>query len=334
MPLPNTQGPRSRTQITTTPRVAACSISTRSTAASITTSHSISECSSAYSKRNQDNVPAVLWPKEIALAEDRINERNRMYNGVAGLHRTRRMPQQSIRGRIAYARSLYFYENQGLDFKASSLGLPVRSGYGRRIDHVPAFTRGYASLGNADNRYNAFMTYTAGGSVTASMGAYLEAGYEGRMIRVTTANPAQRQASSRSAPVSRKARTLHRQGLNRGNSIASLLLGTGAGVIQSFKDASAQSFYSAAVFAGRLARDQQTDPEPWRPLRSRYTPHRTVRSDELLRSERRNRPSPARCPDFPICTADWCSSASTANLVRSTFGTRIISRPASASPIS
>ena len=72
------------------------------------------------SKRNQDDLPAVLWPAEIALAEDRINQRNRMYNGVLDYTAT---PNAItiLSGRVAFARSLYFYENQGLDFQASSL---------------------------------------------------------------------------------------------------------------------------------------------------------------------------------------------------------------------
>ena len=72
------------------------------------------------SKRNQDDLPAVLWPADIGLAEDRINQRNRMYNGVLDYTAT---PNAItiLSGRIAFARSLYFYENQGLDFPASSL---------------------------------------------------------------------------------------------------------------------------------------------------------------------------------------------------------------------
>jgi hypothetical protein len=199
------------------------------------------------SKRNQDDEPAVLWPAEIGLAEDRINQRNRMYNGVLDYTAT---PNATtiVNGRIAFARSLYFYENQGLGFNASSLGFPTAIDTAGGLPMFPRVTiANYASLGNADNRYNAFMTYTAAGSLTKIAGAHTwKAGYEGRMIRVNN-------RESRSTSGNYGFTQAFTQGPNptqaaadRGNALASMLLGTGSGtLIQSFKDAAAQSFYTA-----------------------------------------------------------------------------------------
>ena len=88
-----------------------------------------------YSYRNQDSLPAVLWPKELKAAETTNNERNRMHNGVIDYTLTPNgTTVVSLRG--GYARSLYFYENLGLGFLASSLGFPAIAGYGRRPAHV------------------------------------------------------------------------------------------------------------------------------------------------------------------------------------------------------
>src|SRR3954452_16880930 len=113
------------------------------------------------------------------MAEDRINERNRMYNRVLD-YTTTPNATTSITGRSAFARSLYFYENQGLDFKASSLGLPAALDTAGGLTMFPHFgIGGYASLGNTDNRYNAFMTYTAIASLTKIRGSHTwKFGYE------------------------------------------------------------------------------------------------------------------------------------------------------------
>jgi hypothetical protein len=201
-----------------------------------------------YSYRNQDSLPAVLWPKELTAAETNNNERNRMHNGVIDYTLT---PDAStvvsIRG--GYARSLYFYENLGLGFRASSLGFPSILD---TAGGLPMFPRvqasNYTTLGNQDNRYNAFMTYTLAGSVSRVRGAHtLKAGYDGRLIRVNN-----RESRATSGDFSFNAGFTqgpnpNTAAANRGNSIASLLLGTGSSgsLIQSFKDASTQSVYTA-----------------------------------------------------------------------------------------
>lgn len=202
------------------------------------------------SKRNQDDVPAVLWPADIGLAEDRVNQRNRMYNGVLDYTAT---PNANtiVSGRVAFARSLYFYENQGLDFPASSLGLPAALNTAGGLTMFPRFTlTNYATLGNTDNRYNVFMTYTAAASVTRIQGAHtLKAGYEGRMIRVNNRESRSTSGDFGFTQGFTQGPNPTQAAADRGNAIASLLLGTGSGtLIQSFKDAAAQSFYTALYF--------------------------------------------------------------------------------------
>lgn len=204
-----------------------------------------------YSYRNQDSIPAVLWPKDLTPAETANNERNRMHNGVVDYTMTPD-PTMVISIRGAVARSLYFYENLGLGFQASSLGLPKELDTAGGLSMFPRFTASnYTTLGNQDNRYNSFMTYTLAGSLTKLKGAHtLKAGYDGRLIRVNnresraTSGDFGFSASMTQGPNPTTAAS------NRGNSIASLLLGTGSSgsLIQSFKDAAAQSIYTALYF--------------------------------------------------------------------------------------
>lgn len=199
------------------------------------------------SKRNQDDEPPVLWPSEIGMAEDRINQRNRMYNGVLD-HTATLSPTTILSARIAFARSLYFYENQGLGFLASSLGLPTSVDTAGALPMFPRFTMtNYASLGNSDNRYNAFMTYTAAASLTKIKGAHTwKFGYEGRMIRVNNRESRNTSGAYGFNQSFTQGPNPNTSGADRGNAIASLLLGTGSGsLIQNFKDAAANSFYTA-----------------------------------------------------------------------------------------
>jgi len=204
-----------------------------------------------YSYRNQDSLPAVLWPQELKAAETANNERNRMHNGVIDYTLTPNATGViSIRG--GFARSLYFYENLGLGFLASSLGFPSALDTAGGLSMFPRISAsGYTTLGNQDNRYNAFMTYTLAGSLSKVMGAHtLKAGYDGRLIRVNN-----RESRATSGDFSFSAGFTqgpnpNTAASNRGNSIASLLLGTGGSgsLIQSFKDAAAQSIYTALYF--------------------------------------------------------------------------------------
>ena len=204
-----------------------------------------------YSYRNQDNAPPVLWPAELAAAETSQIERNRMHNGVIDYTMTP-SPTTIVSIRGGYARSLYFYENFGLGFLASSLGFPSALDTAGGLAMFPRTTAsGYTNLGNTDNRYNAFMTYTFAGSVTKLKGAHtLKAGYEGRLIQVNNKESRSTSGDFGFTAGMTQGPNPNTAAANRGNSIASLLLGTGNGgsLIQAFKDAAAQSLYTALYF--------------------------------------------------------------------------------------
>ena len=91
-----------------------------------------------------------------------------------------------LSARLGFARTLFIFDNQGLGFKPSSLGLPTS--IDDNVDRLmfPRFgVGGMVTLGGNDHRYNAFMSYTAAASLTKVRGAHsLKAGFEGRMLRV------------------------------------------------------------------------------------------------------------------------------------------------------
>jgi hypothetical protein len=234
-----------------------------------------------YSYRNQDSVPAVLWPEELRATETSQIERNRMHNGVIDYTMTP-SPTTIVSIRGGYARSLYFYENFGLGFLASSLGFPNALDTAGALAMFPRMTpTGYATLGNQDNRYNAFVTYTFAGSVTKLKGAHtLKAGYDGRLIQVNN-----KESRATSGDIAFNAGMTQgpnptQAAANRGNAIASLLLGTGSSgsLIQNFKDAAAQSWYTALYFQ-----------DDWR-VTNKLTLNLGIRYDlDTPRTERYNR---------------------------------------------
>jgi hypothetical protein len=234
-----------------------------------------------YSYRHQDSLPAVLWPKELTAAETTNNERNRMHNGVVDYTIT---PNAStvVTARGAYARSLYFYENLGLGFNASEMGFPASMNTAGGLPMFPVLSAsGYTSLGNQDNRRNAFVTYSFVGSVTHMRGAHtLKAGYDGRLIQVNNRESRATSGTFSFTAGMTQGPTATAAASNRGNSIASLLLGTGSSgsLINSFKDVAATSWYTALYFQ-----------DDWR-VSKRLTLNLGVRYDlDTPRTERYNR---------------------------------------------
>jgi len=200
-----------------------------------------------YSDRFSDDLPASLFPKEIGIAEGVIEQKNFMRNAVVDYTMTA-SPTTIFSGRVAFSRALYLYENQGLGFNVSSLGLP------KALDtagYLPIFplvsTGGYVTLGNQDNRRNAFMTYSALASVTKVKGPHtIKAGWEGRLIRVNNHEYRDTSGNYSFGAGFTQGPNPSAASSTAGNGFASLLLGTGSGdLIQNFKDVAAQSFYHA-----------------------------------------------------------------------------------------
>ena len=234
-----------------------------------------------YSYRLTKDSPAIFFPTDLTIAEGRVIQENHVHNIVADYNQTL-SPKTILSTRLGFARTLFVFNNQGLGFKPSALGLP------RAIDDVvdrqmfPRFgASGYVSLGGSDHRYSGFMSYSALAGLTKVMGKHtLKIGFDGRMLRVNVWEARSAGTFNFSA--------LFTQGPNpsqasstAGNSIASLLLGTGNPndvLIQGWKNVAAQSFY--------LAEYIQDD---WR-ITSKLTLNLGLRYDlDTPRTERFNR---------------------------------------------
>jgi hypothetical protein len=234
-----------------------------------------------YSYRKTFSAPATFFPEDIAIAEGRVNEQNRAHNAVIDYNRT--LSNTSVlSARLGFARTLFLFDNQGLGFRPSSLGLPAS--IDDNVDRLmfPRFgVSGMVTLGGNDHRYNAFMSYTAAAGLTKLRGAHtFKAGFEGRMLRVNV-------WEARSAGTF-NFRANETQGPNpttasstAGLGFASFLLGTGQPndvLIQNWKNVASNSFYWAGY-----AQDD------WR-VGSKLTLNLGVRYDiDVPRTERYNR---------------------------------------------
>lgn len=201
-----------------------------------------------YSYRQTLSAPATFLPADIAIAEGRVNEQNLAHNGVIDYNRT--ISRRTVMSaRLGFARTLFIFDNQGLGFRPSQLGLPAA--IDDNVDRLmfPRFgVSGMVTLGGNDHRFNAFMSYTAAASVTQARGRHsLKAGFEGRMLRVNV-------WEARSAGTFNFG-TGFTQGPNpntasstAGFGLASLLLGTGNSgdvLIQNWKNVASNSLYWA-----------------------------------------------------------------------------------------
>jgi hypothetical protein len=187
-----------------------------------------------------------------------------------------------LSARLGFARTLFIFDNQGLGFQPSSLGLPAS--IDANVDRLmfPRFgVSGMMNLGGNDHRYNAFMSYTAAANLTKVSGSHTwKVGFEGRMLRVNvwearSAGTFNFRANETQGPVPTTASS------TAGLGFASFLLGTGQPndvLIQNWKNVAANSFYWAGY-----AQDD------WR-LSGRLTLNLGLRYDiDVPRTERYNR---------------------------------------------
>ena len=236
-----------------------------------------------YSIRSLEDVPAILFPQEITIAEGRIVQTNRNQQVVAE-HIYTLSSNTLLTSRLGYRpHPLPLPEPGG---RLSTLQpwvcpkpltpIPTRSC--SRGLRPPATRRS----GHRDHRNSTSNTYSASSSLAQTRGSHsLKFGFEGRMFRANT-----RELRSPSGEF--RFNAAFTQGPNpltasstAGNGMASLLLGTGISgdrLMTQYKDEAAQSFY--------LAGYAQDD---WR-FTSKLTLNLGVRWDmDTPRTERYNR---------------------------------------------
>lgn len=180
-----------------------------------------------YSYRLTQSVPPKLFPEEIAIAEGRINEENHAHNIVAEYANTL-SPTSILTARIGFARTLFVFANQGLGFVPSSLGLPrtIDTAVDRQM--FPGIgASGYVGLGGNDHRYNAFMSHPLVVTFAKNRDKHnFKIGFEDRLIRVNVWEARSAGTFNSSAGFTQGPNPTTASS-SAGNSIASLLLGTG-----------------------------------------------------------------------------------------------------------
>lgn len=203
-----------------------------------------------YSTRLNEDIATTFFPKDLAIAEGRINQEDHVHGAVAD-YTNSLSPSMVLNARIGFARTLYIFANQGLGFVPSSLGLP---GYiDTAVDNLqfPGFNvTDYRGLGGGDHRRNAFMTYTAVSNLTKIQGSHtLKMGTDIRLMRVNV-NEGRNASEYSFTRGMTQGPNPTQSSATTGNGFASMLLGTGSsGQLQAnYKNVATQSPYYAFYF--------------------------------------------------------------------------------------
>ncbi len=201
-----------------------------------------------YSYRLVESIPLQSFPDDLAIAEGRVIEENHVHNFVAEYNQTIGR-STLLTARLGFARTLFVFNNQGLGFQPSSLGLPAS--IDAAVDRMmfPAFgATNYVGLGGNDHRYNAFMSYPLLVSLTKTGSRHtLKTGADVRMIRVNVWE-ARAAGTFNFSTAMTQGPNPNTASSTAGNAIASLLLGAGTQnnvLIQNWKNVASQNFYVA-----------------------------------------------------------------------------------------
>jgi len=257
-----------------------------------------------YSHRLVETAPLQAFPDDLTIAEGRVIEENHVHNFVTEYNHTLSR-SALLTARLGFARTLFVYNNQGLGFRPSSLGLPASIDAAVDRQMFPAFgASNYASLGGNDHRYNAFMSYPLLVSLTKTASRHTwKTGVDARLIRVDVWEARASGTFNFSAGMTQGPNP-NTASATAGHSIASLLLGTGTAnntLIQNWKNVASQNYYVAPYIQ-----------DDWR-VTDRLTLNLGIRYDlETPRTERFDRmnyfdpnvrsPLAARVPQFSNLT--------------------------------
>ncbi|MDX2269183.1 MAG: carboxypeptidase regulatory-like domain-containing protein [Bryobacter sp.] len=199
------------------------------------------------SRRYSFSGPPQFFPGETGQAEGRINLNDWGTNAVTDYTNT--LNATSILNlRLSFARNLFLFDNQGLGFAPSSLGLP--SDFDSAVD-LPMFPRfgvaGQVNLGGNDHRQSGFNQYGLAGSFTKLLGKHsLKAGYEGRHLRINVWEARAAGTFNFTAGMTQGPNP-NQASATAGYGFASFLLGAGANgnFFQNWKNVASTSFYHA-----------------------------------------------------------------------------------------
>lgn len=233
-----------------------------------------------YSYRRSFDGPPQLFPGELGIAEGRINLNDWGTNAVLDYANT--LSASTIwTTRVGFARNRFLYENTGLGFLPSSLGLPA--GIDTTADRAmfPAFSvAGQRGLGGGDHRQSGFNSWSLVSNVARVSGKHsLKAGYEGRLLLINVWEARNAGSFSFNAGFTQGPNP-NAASATVGYGFASFLLGTGSSgnLLQGWKNVA-----SASTYHGFYLQDD------WR-LTKKLTLNLGVRYDfDVPRTERYNR---------------------------------------------
>jgi hypothetical protein len=198
-----------------------------------------------FSYRRSFNGPPQLFPGDLGIAEGRVNNNDFGRNFIADYTNTL-SPTTLLNLRASFARNRFLFDNQGLNFVPSSLGLP------RDIDAAvdrymfPRFdVAGQTSLGGNDHRQSGFNNYGLAGSLSKLTGKHsLKLGYEGRMLRINVWEARAAATFGFTAGMTQGPNP-NAASATAGYGLASFLLGAGTSgnLFQNWKNVASQSFY-------------------------------------------------------------------------------------------
>jgi hypothetical protein len=198
-----------------------------------------------YSYRRSFDGPPQLFPGETGVAEGRINNNDWGTNIVTDYTNTLNATTVlNVRG--AFARNKFLFDNQGLGFKPSTLGLPTAIDAAVDREMFPAFgVGGQVGIGGGDHRQSGFNNYSMVANVSKQAGKhFLKAGFEGRMLRINVWE-ARAAGSFSFAAAQTQGPNPNSASATAGYGLASFLLGFGSGgnLYQNWKNVASQSFY-------------------------------------------------------------------------------------------